>query len=91
MLPLEFDNPGLFGDDLQFVPGGVTFLHESTGVAVRIALVPAGRPGGVRAAGRPEASLAMAGVVAGARAGFHWTSLKMQRIVNDETRSKREF
>jgi hypothetical protein len=34
MLPLELGNPGLFGDDLQFVSGGVTFLLESTGIAV---------------------------------------------------------
>jgi hypothetical protein len=37
MLPLELDNPDLFGDDLQFVPGCVAFLLESAGIAVRIA------------------------------------------------------
>jgi hypothetical protein len=37
MLPLELGNPGLFRDDLQLVPGCVTFLLESAGVAVRIA------------------------------------------------------
>jgi hypothetical protein len=50
MLPLELGKSGLFGDDLQFVPGCVAFLLESAGVVVRIARVPAGRPGGVRAA-----------------------------------------
>jgi hypothetical protein len=37
MLPLELGDPSLFGDDLQFVPGCVTFLFESAGIAVRIA------------------------------------------------------
>jgi hypothetical protein len=66
MLPLEFSNPGLFGDNLQFVPGHVAFLPEPAGVAVSVVRVPAGRPGGVGATRRPKESLAMAGVVAGA-------------------------
>jgi hypothetical protein len=37
MLPLEFSNLGLFGDNLQFVPGRVAFLPEHAGVAVGIA------------------------------------------------------
>jgi hypothetical protein len=51
MLPLELSNPGLFGDNLQFVPGRVTFLPEPAGVAVSIARVPARGPGGVGSAG----------------------------------------
>jgi hypothetical protein len=34
MLPLEVSDPGLFGDNLQFVPGRVAFLSELAGVAV---------------------------------------------------------
>jgi hypothetical protein len=47
MLPLELDNPDLFGDDLQFMLGCVAFLLESAGVAVKIARVPTRRPGRV--------------------------------------------
>jgi hypothetical protein len=54
MLPLELSNPGLFGDNLQFVPGHVAFLPEPAGVVVSVARVPARRPGGVGAAGRPR-------------------------------------
>jgi hypothetical protein len=50
MLPLELGKSSLFGDDRQFVLGCIAFLLESAGVVVRIARVPAGRPGGVRAA-----------------------------------------
>jgi hypothetical protein len=50
MLPLELSNPDLFGDNLQFVPGRVTFLSEPAGIAVSIARVPARRPGGVGSA-----------------------------------------
>jgi hypothetical protein len=49
MLPLELGNPGLFGDDLQLVPGCVTFLLESAGVTIGIA-----RAGGVGSARRPR-------------------------------------
>jgi hypothetical protein len=51
MLPIEVTDPGLFGDNLQFVSGRVTFLQEPAGVAVSIARVPARRPGGVGSAG----------------------------------------
>jgi hypothetical protein len=51
MLPLEVSDPGLFGDNLQFVPGHVAFLQEPAGVTVSIARVPARRPGGVGSAG----------------------------------------
>jgi hypothetical protein len=54
MLPLELGNPGLFGDDLQFVPSCVAFLLESAGIAVRIVRVPTRRPGGVGAVRRPR-------------------------------------
>jgi hypothetical protein len=74
MLPLKIDNPSLFGDDLQFVPCCVTFLLESAGVAVGVA-----RARGMGTARRPRGSLAMAGVVAGAGAGFHQMSLRAQR------------
>jgi hypothetical protein len=37
MLPLNLGNPGLLGDDFQFLPGCIAFLLESAGVAVRIA------------------------------------------------------
>jgi hypothetical protein len=37
MLPLKLGDPGFFGDDLQLVPGCVTFLLESTGVAIVLA------------------------------------------------------
>jgi hypothetical protein len=37
MLPLELSNPDLFGDNLQFVLGRVSFLPEPTGIAVSIA------------------------------------------------------
>jgi hypothetical protein len=37
MLQLELGNPGLFGDDLQLMPGCIAFLLESSGVAIVIA------------------------------------------------------
>jgi hypothetical protein len=37
MLPLELGNPGLFGDDLQLVPGCVMFLLESASIMIVIA------------------------------------------------------
>jgi hypothetical protein len=46
MLSLELSNPGLFGYDLQLVPGCVTFLLESAGVAIIV--VRAGRVGTTR-------------------------------------------
>jgi hypothetical protein len=63
VLPLELGNPSFFGNDLQLVLGCVAFRFESAGIAIVVA-----RAGGV---GRPRRILAMAGVVAGARAGFH--------------------
>jgi hypothetical protein len=85
MLPLELDNPSLFGDDL----GCVAFFLESAGVTIRIAQVPTGRPGGVRAARRPR------GVTRHGRS-CSWSRGRIpldepastEKIVRDETRSE---
>jgi hypothetical protein len=37
MLPLEVNDPGLFGDNLQFVLGRVALLQEPAGIMVSIA------------------------------------------------------
>jgi hypothetical protein len=37
MLPLELSDPGLFGDDLQLVPGCIGFFLEPAGVAFIVA------------------------------------------------------
>jgi hypothetical protein len=85
MLPLELDNPGMFGDYLQLVPGCVMFLLESAGVVVRIA-----RAGGMGTARRPR------GI---ARHGWScsWSRGRVpsdefestKKIVREEIRSKR--
>jgi hypothetical protein len=36
MLPLKLSDSGFFGDDLQLVPGCITFLLESTGGAIGV-------------------------------------------------------
>jgi hypothetical protein len=37
VLPLEFGDPGLFGDDLQFVPGFIAFHLEPAGIVIVVA------------------------------------------------------
>jgi hypothetical protein len=37
MLPLELGDPGLFGDDLQLVPGCIALLLEPTSITIVVA------------------------------------------------------
>jgi hypothetical protein len=85
MLPLELGDPGLFGDDLQLMLGHVAFLFESTGGAIGVPRVEEWER-----LDDPEESLAISGVVARARAGFHRMSLKKhKKIVRGGKRSER--
>jgi hypothetical protein len=66
VLPLELGDSGLFGDDLQLVPGFIVLRLEHVGGKVIVA-----RAGGVGTAGRSRGIAHHVGVVAGAGAGFH--------------------
>jgi hypothetical protein len=90
MLPLELGNSGLFGDDLQFVPGCVTFLLESVGVTVRIAGVPTRRPGRVGAARRPRGVTRHGRSCSWSRGGIQLDEREsIKKVVRGETKSKR--
>jgi hypothetical protein len=74
------------------VPGHVAFLPEPTGITVSVVQVPARRPGGVGAAGRPR------GVTCRGRS-YNWNRggvpldepERAKKIVRDETRSKKRL
>jgi hypothetical protein len=92
MLPLELGNPDLFGDDLQFVPGCISFLLESVGVAIIIARVPTRSPGRVGAAGRPRGVTRPGWSCGWSRGGIPLDEPESAKeIVRDETRSKRRL
>jgi hypothetical protein len=85
MLPLELGDPGLFGDDLQLVPGCVAFLLESAGVAIVVAR--AGRVG----TGRRSRGIARHGRSCGWSRGRIPLDepINTKKIVRDEKGSKK--
>jgi hypothetical protein len=92
MLPLEFSDPSLFGDYLQFMSGRVTFLLEPAGVAVSIVRVPVRRPGGVGSARWPRGITRRGRSCSWSRSGVPLDEPESaKRIVRDETRSKRRL
>jgi hypothetical protein len=86
MLPLELSDPDLFGDDLQLVSGCIAFLLEPAGSAIIVAELEEWEW-----LDDPEELPVMAGVVAGAGAGFHRMSLKPQRRLSGTKRDLKEL